>query len=71
VLRCLERRVKPAEAQGIEGQDEVGHADLPTHATALAFAADGRLLVAGRDRTTLIGPTGVEVIGSMTLRVVR
>jgi hypothetical protein len=60
----------------------IAQTDLPTRATALAFTPDGRLLVAGRDRhlydldpvsgaSTLIGPTGVESVTSMTLRVLR
>jgi parallel beta-helix repeat protein len=60
----------------------IAQTDLPTRATALAFTADGRLVVAGHDgnlyeldpvtgASTLIGPTGVEFIGGMTLRVVR
>jgi hypothetical protein len=60
----------------------IAQTDLPTRANALAFTADGRLLVAGGDRnlyqldlrtgaSTLIGPTGVESITGMTLRVVR
>jgi hypothetical protein len=60
----------------------IAQTDLPTRATALAFTADGRLVVAGGDSnlyeldpvtgaSTLIGPTGVEAVGGMTLRVVR
>jgi hypothetical protein len=60
----------------------IARTDLPTLPTALAFTADGRLLVAGGDgnlyqldpvtgASTLIGPTGVESIGDMTLRVLR
>ena len=66
----------PATGQGTA----IARTDLPTGPTALAFTADGRLIVAGRDRnlyeldpvtgaSTLIGPTGVSYIGGMTLRV--
>jgi sugar lactone lactonase YvrE len=68
----------PATGQGTA----IAQTDLPTRVDALAFTADGRLVVAGRDRnlyeldrrtgaSTLIGPTGVEFIGGMTLRVLR
>jgi hypothetical protein len=68
----------PATGQGTT----IVQTDLPTRADALTFTADGRLLVAGRDHNlyeldpvtgaaTLIGPTGVEYIAGMTLRVVR
>ena len=54
--------------------------DMPTQATSLAFTADGRLLVGGDDgnlyqvdpvtgASRLIGPTGVEEVSSMSLRV--
>jgi hypothetical protein len=67
----------PATGQGTA----IARTDLPTRATALAFTADGRMVVAGQDRnlyqldprtgaSTLIGPTGVETVNSMTLRVV-
>jgi hypothetical protein len=60
----------------------IAQTDLPTRANALAFTADGRLLVAGDDgnlyqldlrtgASTLIGPTGVEVVSGMSLRVLR
>ena len=68
----------PATGQGTA----IARTDLPTRATALAFTADGRLVVAGRDdnlyeldpvtgASTLIGPTGVEAVGGMSLRVLR
>ena len=49
---------------------------------SLAFTADGRLVVGGGDgnlyeldpvtgASTLIGPTGVEVVSGMSLRVLR
>jgi sugar lactone lactonase YvrE len=60
----------------------IARTDLPTSPTALAFTADGRLIVAGADRnlyeldlvtgaSTLIGPTEVAFIPGMTLRVLR
>ena len=60
----------------------IAQTDLPTRATSLAFLADGRLVVAGSDgnlyeldpvtgAATLIGPTGVEVVSGMSLRVLR
>jgi outer membrane protein assembly factor BamB len=60
----------------------IAETDLPTQAESLAFTADGRLLVAGGDgnlyeldpgtgASTLIGPTGVEVVSGMSLRVLR
>jgi hypothetical protein len=60
----------------------IARTDLPTSADALAFTADGRMVVAGGDgnlyqldpvtgASTLIGPTGVESIGDMTLRKLR
>jgi hypothetical protein len=66
----------PATGQGTA----IAQTDLPTRVDALAFTADGRLVVAGRDgnlyeldpvtgASTLIGPTGVEFIGGMSLRV--
>jgi parallel beta-helix repeat protein len=66
----------PATGQGTA----IARTDLPTRATALAFTADGRLIVAGRDRnlyqldpvtgaSTLVGPTEVAFIAGMTLRV--
>jgi outer membrane protein assembly factor BamB len=58
----------------------IAQTDLPTQAESLAFTADGRLLVAGGDgslyeldpvtgTSTLIGPTGVEVVSGMSLRM--
>ncbi len=58
----------------------IAQTDMPAQAESLAFTADGRLLVAGSDgnlyeldRVTgasrLIGPTGVEVVRGMSLRV--
>jgi hypothetical protein len=54
--------------------------DLPVQATSLAFLADGRLIVGGDDgnlyeldpatgASRLIGPTGVEQVSGMSLRV--
>jgi len=68
----------PATGQGTA----IAQTDLPTRADALAFTADGRMVVAGRDgnlyqldpatgASTLIGRTGVESVGGMSLRVVR
>ena len=68
----------PATGQGTA----IAQTDLPTRANALAFTADGRLVVAGGDgnlyeldpvtgASTLIGPTGVEFIAGMTLRMIR
>jgi hypothetical protein len=68
----------PATGQGTA----IAQTDLPTRATALAFTADGRLLVACGDdnlyeldpltgASTLLGPTGVEVVSGMSLRVLR
>jgi parallel beta-helix repeat protein len=67
----------PATGQGTA----IAQTDLPARATAMAFTADGRLVVAGSDgnlyqldprtgASTLIGPTGVDTINSMTLRVI-
>jgi hypothetical protein len=58
----------------------IAQTDLPTQAEALAFTADGRLVVAGSDGnlyqvdpvtgvSRLIGPTGVEVVSGLSLRV--
>ena len=66
----------PATGQGTA----IAQTDLPTRADTLAFTADGRLIVAGGDgnlyevdRVTgasrLIGPTGVEAVSGMSLRV--
>jgi hypothetical protein len=60
----------------------IAETDLPTRATSLAFLADGRLVVAGNDgnlyqvdpvtgASRLIGPTGVEAVSGMSLRVLR
>jgi hypothetical protein len=60
----------------------IAETDLSTQAESLAFTADGRLLVGGSDgnlyeldpatgTSTLIGPTGVEVVSGMSLRVLR
>jgi parallel beta-helix repeat protein len=60
----------------------IAQTNLPTQAKSLAFTADGRLVVGGDDgnlyeldRVTgasrLIGPTGVEVVSGMSLRVLR
>jgi Bacterial TSP3 repeat len=68
----------PATGQGTV----IARTDLPTHATALTFTADGRLVVTGGNgnlyqldpvtgASTLIGSTGVEAVGGMTLRVLR
>jgi hypothetical protein len=54
--------------------------NLPTQARSLAFTADGRLVIGGNDgnlyqvdpvtgAATLIGPTGVEEVSGMSLRV--
>jgi outer membrane protein assembly factor BamB len=66
----------PATGQGTASAET----NLPTSATALAFTADGRMVVAGGDgnlyqlnpatgASRLIGPTDVEVVDSMSLRV--
>jgi hypothetical protein len=66
----------PATGQGTA----IARTDLPTHAEALAFTADGRLVVVGIDdhlyeldpvtgASTLIGPTEVAFIPGMSLRV--
>ena len=66
----------PATGQGTA----IAQTDLPTQAESLAFTADGRLVVAGGDgnlyeldpvtgASRLIGPTGVEVVSGMSLRV--
>jgi outer membrane protein assembly factor BamB len=66
----------PATGQGTA----IAQTDLPTRAESLAFTADGRLVVAGSDgnlyqvdqvtgAARLIGPTGVEVVSGMSLRV--
>jgi hypothetical protein len=58
----------------------IARTDLPTQAYALAFLADGRLVVGGGDgnlyqldpltgASTLIGPTGVEAVSGMSQRV--
>ena len=58
----------------------IARTDLPTQATSLAFLADGRLVVGGDDSdlyeldpvtgaSRLIGPTGVEQVSGMSLRV--
>lgn len=60
----------------------IARTDLPTQATSLAFLADGRLIVGGDDgnlyeldpvtgASRLIGPTGVEQVSGMSLRVLR
>jgi hypothetical protein len=60
----------------------IAETDLPTQAEAMAFTADRRLVVAGRDgnlyeldpvtgASTLIGPTGVGSVNGMSLRVWR
>jgi hypothetical protein len=60
----------------------IAQTDLPTRAESLAFTADGRLVVAGNDgnlyqvdpvtgASRLIGPTGVEWVSGMSLRVLR
>jgi hypothetical protein len=60
----------------------IAQTDLPTQARSLAFTADDRLVVGGDDgnlyeldRVTgasrLIGPTGVEVVSGLSLRVLR
>ena len=56
--------------------------NLPTQARSLAFTADGRLVTGGSDgnlyqvdpvtgAATLIGPSGVEEVSGMSLRVLR
>ena len=66
----------PATGQGTA----IAETDLSTQADAMTFTADGRLVVAGFDgnlyeldpdtgASTLIGPTGVEVVNGMSLRV--
>jgi hypothetical protein len=58
----------------------IAQTDMLTQAESLAFTADGRLVVTGSDgnlyqvdpatgAATLIGPTGVEVVSGMSLRV--
>jgi outer membrane protein assembly factor BamB len=58
----------------------IAQTDLPTRAESLAFTADGRLVVGGGDgnlyeldqitgASKLIGPTGVEVVSGLSLRV--
>jgi hypothetical protein len=57
----------------------IAETDLLIQAESLAFTADGRLVVAGGDNlyqldpvtgaSRLIGPTGVEVVSGMSLRV--
>ena len=58
----------------------IAETDLSTQAESMAFTVDGRLVVAGSDgnlyqldpitgASTLIGPTGVEVVNGMSLRV--
>jgi hypothetical protein len=60
----------------------IAQTNLPTRAKSLAFTADGSLVVGGDDgnlyeldpvtgASTLIGPTGVEVVSGMSLRVLR
>ena len=66
----------PATGQGTA----IAQTDLPTQATSLSFLADGRLIVGGDDgnlyqvdpvtgASRLIGPTAVEQVSSMSLRV--
>ena len=66
----------PATGQGTA----IAQTDLRTQAESMAFTADGRLVVAGSDgnlyqvdpvtgASRLIGPTGVEVVSGMSLRV--
>ena len=66
----------PATGQGTA----IAQTNLPPQAESLAFTADGRLVVAGSDgnlyqvdpvtgASRLIGPTGVEVVSGMSLRV--
>jgi hypothetical protein len=68
----------PATGQGTA----IAQTNLPTRAESLAFLADGRLVVAGSDdnlyqvdpvtgTSRLIGPTGVEMVSGMSLRVIR
>ncbi len=58
----------------------IAQTDMPPQAQSLAFTADGRLAVGGSDgnlyeldrvtgTATLIGPTGVEAVTGMSLRV--
>ena len=58
----------------------IAETDLLTQAESMAFTADGRLVVAGSDgnlyqvdpvtgASRLIGPTGVETVTGMSLRV--
>ena len=60
----------------------IAETDLPTQGESLAFTADGRLVVGGHDgnlyeldpatgASRLLGPTGVEVVSGMSLRVLR
>ena len=60
----------------------IAQTNLPTQASSLTVLADGRLVVGGDDgnlydldlvtgASTLLGPTGVEVVGGMSLRVLR
>jgi outer membrane protein assembly factor BamB len=60
----------------------IAQTNLPTQAESLAFTADGRLVVGGDDgnlyqvdpvtgAATLIGPSGVEEVSSLSLRVLR
>lgn len=68
----------PATGQGTA----IAQTDMPTQAESMAFTADGRLVASGSDgnlyeidpvtgASTLIGPTGVEVVSGMSLRVWR
>jgi hypothetical protein len=65
----------PATGQGTA----LAQTDMPTQAEAMAFTADGRLVVAGSDAnlyeinpvtgaSRLIGPTGVEAVSGLSLR---
>jgi hypothetical protein len=60
----------------------IAQTDLRTQAESLAFTADGRLVMAGNDgnlyqldpatgAARLIGPTGVELVSGMSLRVLQ
>jgi outer membrane protein assembly factor BamB len=60
----------------------IAETDLHTQAESMTFTADGRLIVAGSDghlyeldpatgASTLLGPTGVEVVSGMSLRMWR
>ena len=68
--------LEPTTGQGTA----IAETDLPTQAGPLAFTVDDRLVVAGSDgnlyeldpvtgASTLISPTGVEVVSGLNLRV--